>query len=120
MNPVERRHMDGWQRFLDSLSTKGGNLLMLFCCFIILLGMMFHVLHHGDSGNISTVIIATFSGFAGALMATLSGKDSHAQALQQSGGEGATNVRVTPPSDGSASQASVVVREVSPEEGKKP
>ena len=91
--------MEAWQKFLDSLSTKGGNLMMLFFCFIILLGMMFHVLHHGDSGNISTVIIATFSGFAGALMATLSGKDSHQQAINARGGEGATNIRVSPPEE---------------------
>ena len=68
--------MQAWQKFLDSLSTKGGNLFVLFICFAGLLGLLIHVLHHGDTGNVSMVVVATFSGFSGALMATLTGKDS--------------------------------------------
>ena len=68
--------MQAWQKFLDSLATKGGNLFVLFVCFGGLLGLLIHVLHHGDAGNVSMVVVATFSGFAGALMATLTGKDS--------------------------------------------
>jgi hypothetical protein len=68
--------MQSWQKFLDSLATKGGNLLVLFVCFGGLLALLIHVLHHGDSGNVSMVVVATFSGFSGALMATLTGKDS--------------------------------------------
>jgi hypothetical protein len=71
--------MQSWQKFLDSLSTKGGNLFVLFICFGGLLGLLIHVLHHGDSGNVSMVVVATFSGFSGALMATLTGKDSKEQ-----------------------------------------
>src|SRR6202451_4804101 len=71
--------MQSWQKFLDSLSTKGGNLFVLFVCFGGLLGLLIHVLHHGDAGNVSMVVVATFSGFSGALMATLTGKDSKEQ-----------------------------------------
>jgi hypothetical protein len=71
--------MQSWQKFLDSLSTKGGNLFVLFICFAGLLGLLIHVLHHGDTGNVSMVVVATFSGFSGALMATLTGKDSKEQ-----------------------------------------
>ncbi len=72
--------MQSWQKFLDSLATKGGNLLVLFVCFAGLLGLLIHVLHHGDTGNVSMVVVSTFSGFSGALMATLTGKDSKEQA----------------------------------------
>jgi hypothetical protein len=71
--------MQVWQKFLDSLATKGGNLFVLFVCFGGLLGLLIHVLHHGDTGNVSMVVVATFSGFSGALMATLTGKDSKEQ-----------------------------------------
>jgi len=74
--------MQSWQKFLDSLATKGGNLLVLFVCFAGLLGLLIHVLHHGDTGNVSMVVISTFSGFSGALMATLTGKDSKEQREQ--------------------------------------
>jgi hypothetical protein len=68
--------MQSWQKFLDSLATKGGNLLVLFVCFAGLLGLLIHVLHHADTGDVTMVVVATFSGFSGALMATLTGKDS--------------------------------------------
>ncbi|MGB8521905.1 MAG: hypothetical protein WCD43_02970 [Candidatus Acidiferrales bacterium] len=71
--------MQSWQKFLDSLATKGGNLLVLFVCFAGLLSLLIHVLHHGDTGNVSMVVVSTFSGFSGALMATLTGKDSKEQ-----------------------------------------
>jgi hypothetical protein len=77
--------MQAWQKFLDSLATKGGNLLVLFVCFAGLLGLLIHVLHHGDSGNVSMVVVSTFSGFSGALMATLTGKDSKEQGENISG-----------------------------------
>jgi hypothetical protein len=77
--------MQSWQTFLDSLATKGGNLLVLFVCFAGLLGLLIHVLHHGDAGNVSMVVVSTFSGFSGALMATLTGKDSKEQSENISG-----------------------------------
>src|SRR5580700_1197928 len=92
--------MQSWQKFLDSLSTKGGNLFVLFICFGGLLGLLIHVLHHGDSGNVSMVVVATFSGFSGALMATLTGKDSKEQS-EPVPGTGASGVTI--PSSGSLS-----------------
>jgi len=71
--------MGSWQKFLDSLATKGGNLFVLFVCFAGLLSLLIHVLHHADSGNVTMVVVSTFSGFSGALMATLTGIDSKKQ-----------------------------------------
>jgi len=68
--------MESWQKFLDSLATRGGNLFVLFVCFAGLLSLMIHVLHRSDSGNVTMVVVSTFSGFSGALMATLTGIDS--------------------------------------------
>ena len=68
--------MQKWQAFLNSLSTPGGNLLLL-CVFVsCLLALVLHVLHHGDEGQVTTVILSTFSGFAGALLQALRGRTS--------------------------------------------
>jgi hypothetical protein len=100
--------VSSWQKFLDSLSTKGGNLLVLLLCFTGLLCLLMHVLHHGDSGNITMVVVATFSGFSGALMATLTGKDSKEQSEHASGGN-ATNVTISNPN--AASTVAVAIPE---------
>src|ERR1700678_1265014 len=102
--------MQAWQKFLDSLATKGGNLLVLFVCFAGLLGLLIHVLHHGDSGNVSMVVVATFSGFSGALMATLTGKDSKEQS-ENVPGDNATSVTISNPN--AASTVAVAIPEAS-------
>lgn len=89
--------MPSWQKFLDSLSTKGGNLFVLLICFTGLLCLLMHVLHHGDTGNITMVVVATFSGFSGALMATLTGKDSKEQSEHATGGNATSTVAVAIP-----------------------
>ena len=66
--------MNRWQNFLDSLGSKGGNLLVL-CIFVgVLLGLVIWVTSRdaGDSQAV-TVILSTFSGFSGALLAALTG-----------------------------------------------
>src|SRR6202044_2943480 len=103
--------MPSWQKFLDSLSTKGGNLFVLLICFAGLLCLLMHVLHHGDTGNITMVVVATFSGFSGALMATLTGKDSKEQSEHVPGGN-ATNVTISNPN--AASTVAVAIPEPSP------
>jgi hypothetical protein len=103
--------MPSWQKFLDSLSTKGGNLFVLLICFAGLLCLLMHVLHHGDSGNITMVVVATFSGFSGALMATLTGKDSKEQSEHAAGGN-ATSVTISNPN--AASTVAVAIPETLP------
>jgi hypothetical protein len=68
--------MDSWQKFLNSLGTPGGNLLLLVIFVSCLLGLVLHVLHHGDDGQVTTVILSTFSGFSGALLQALRGRSS--------------------------------------------
>jgi hypothetical protein len=103
--------MPSWQKFLDSLSTKGGNLFVLLICFTGLLCLLMHVLHHGDTGNITMVVVATFSGFSGALMATLTGKDSKEQSEHAAGGK-ATNLTISNPN--APNTVAVAIPEASP------
>jgi hypothetical protein len=66
-----------WQYFLNSLATVGGNLVLLFLCFFVLLGLVLHVLHSSNvSDQVSTVIVTTFSAFSGALLQALRGRTS--------------------------------------------
>ena len=68
--------MQKWQAFLTSISTPGGNLFVL-CIFVsALLALVLHILHHGDNGQVTTVILSTFSGFSGALLQGLRGRTS--------------------------------------------
>lgn len=68
--------MTKWQFFLSSLSTPGGNLFLLVVFVGLLLALVLHVLHHSDSGQVTTVILSTFSGFSGALLQALRGRSS--------------------------------------------
>lgn len=68
--------MQKWQAFLNSISTPGGNLLLLAVFVSCLLGLVLHVLHHGDDNQVTTVILSTFSGFSGALLQALRGRSS--------------------------------------------
>jgi len=70
--------MKRWQDFLDSLSTRGGNILLLILATVGLVFAYFHAIHHQmDAGSIQTVQ-NLLSGFAGALLALLA-----AQACRQ-------------------------------------
>ena len=66
--------IEKWQKFLDSLRSPGGQLLIL--CFYVctLLGLVIWVTSRdaGDS-QAQTVIISTFSAFSGALLGFLTG-----------------------------------------------
>lgn len=68
--------MPKWQFFLNSLATPGGNLFLLVAFVSLLLALVLHVLHHSDSGQTTTVILSTFSGFSGALLQALRGRSS--------------------------------------------
>lgn len=70
----------GWQDFLDSLSTKGGN---IFLMFLALIGLMSFVHHLGTDGHVDASILSAshdmMVGFGAALLAVLSGSSSRQQ-----------------------------------------
>lgn len=68
-----------WQDFLDSLSTRGGNIFMLFCCLTILLGVMIHISHDSRDSTLMAVAHDMVVGFGGALLGSLSGGTSRQQ-----------------------------------------
>jgi hypothetical protein len=71
----EEKVMKWWEEFADTLNTRGGTIALLFMsCVGLFFGVM-HVMHHGDTGQAAAVIISTFSGFTGALLVALTGKD---------------------------------------------
>lgn len=69
-----------WQDFLDSLSTKGGNILLMF---LALIGLMWFVHHLGVDGHVDDSILSAshdmMVGFGAALLAVLSGSSSKQQ-----------------------------------------
>lgn len=80
--------MTGWQRFLNSISTPGGNLLLLFIAVSSLLVLVVHVLEnpHPNGDQAITVILSTFSAFTGALLQALRGRSSDIPAQKSNGG----------------------------------
>jgi hypothetical protein len=73
--------MNNWQRFLNSISTPGGNLLLLGFFVVGLFVMVIHVLEnpHPNGDQAITVILSTFSAFTGALLQALRGRSSDVQ-----------------------------------------
>ncbi len=71
--------MKRWQDFLDSLSTKGGNIFMLFVAMTLLLIFMLHVTHDGRDSGLVSVIHDLAVGFGGALLGALAGNSSRQQ-----------------------------------------
>ena len=67
------------QDFFDSLSTKGGNIFMLFVSLLLLLTLMLHVSHDGKDMAIVAVVHDLAVGFGGALLGGLSGSSSRQQ-----------------------------------------
>jgi hypothetical protein len=78
--------MKRWQDFLDSISTSGGNILVLFVISIALLFALLHVIHHDTTGQTVAVISTTFSGFVGALLQSLRGNASRQQMMDRTSG----------------------------------
>jgi len=71
--------MKRWQDFLDSLSTVGGGIALLSVATTVLLGVLVHLLHHGDTGEIVTILTGAFSGAFSALLLALKGNSSKQQ-----------------------------------------
>lgn len=74
--------MSIWEHFLNSLATRGGNILVLIFFVVGLFFAVLHVLHHGESAavEVRTVVMSTFSGFSGALLQALVGGQSRQRA----------------------------------------
>lgn len=61
--------MNFWRNFVDSISSRGGSILILLVITMVL-GIM--VLRHGqDTGEAASLIRNSFSGFSGALLMAL-------------------------------------------------
>lgn len=71
--------MKRWQDFLDSLSTKGGNVFMLFTCLCFLYMVLIHVVHDQKDSMLVSVVHDMVVGFGGALLGGLSGSSSKQQ-----------------------------------------
>jgi hypothetical protein len=68
-----------WQDFLDSLSTKGGNIFVLFISVFSLVFLYLHMVHRNSDAASTQVVTSLLTGFGGALLAMLSGNSSRQQ-----------------------------------------
>lgn len=68
-----------WQDWLDSLSTKGGNILLMFLSVIALMFFMLHVVHDQSDQSLISAAHDMLVGFGAALLAVLSGSSSKQQ-----------------------------------------
>ena len=76
--------MNHWQHFLDSLSTKGGNIVVALVVMVLLGAALLHTFHDAtDSMEARILMASTFSGFAGALLAMLKGDSSRQQMIDR-------------------------------------
>jgi hypothetical protein len=67
--------MHKWQSFLNSLSTPGGNLLiMVLFAVALLIVLLFRA--SSPEGQVQTIILGAFSAFSGALLLALRGRTS--------------------------------------------
>lgn len=66
--------MDKWNKFLASLSTRGGAIFLTSLICLVGVCVALHLIHHGEaSGPVASGLITTFNGFAGALLIVLKG-----------------------------------------------
>ena len=64
--------MEKWRLWLDSLASKGGNVLVLFVVNILLGIALVHVLHHAEgNAEARALVLSSFSGAFGALLFSL-------------------------------------------------
>lgn len=67
--------MKNWQDLLDSLSTKGGNILV---AGVVMAALTF-AMHHSHTADMFAVVRDLLVGFGGALLAMLKGDSSRQQ-----------------------------------------
>jgi hypothetical protein len=61
--------MNTWRNLVDSLSSRGGSILILLIITTVLGVMVVH--HSGETGEAASLIRNSFSGFSGALLMAL-------------------------------------------------
>lgn len=71
--------MKPWQEFLDSLSTKGGNIV---CAGVVIAGLVL-AMHHSHSADMFATVRDLLVGFSGALLAMLKGDSSRQQMMDR-------------------------------------
>jgi len=84
-----------WQNFLNSLSTRGGAIFLLFVLSLIGFFITLHIVHHNeDQSMFAAGLIATVSNFTGALLLALKGSSESVSSASISP-NGATQVTVS-------------------------
>jgi drug/metabolite transporter (DMT)-like permease len=78
--------MKRWQDFLDSLSTSGGAVLVLFLICLSLLPVLIYFLHREPNSPATTRLTDAFVGFSGALLLALRGNASRQQMMDRASG----------------------------------
>src|SRR5574341_619675 len=74
--------LNAWERFLNSLATRGGNILTLFWLWVVIgiamiVAVVVQVIYKIEvNAQVLTVFISTFSSLTGALIALLQGGQS--------------------------------------------
>ena len=75
MNNNNNEH-GAWQGFLDSLATKGGNILLLVLGNVVLVSLVIWLHLAGfDKSSMTIAISQTLGNFSGALLMSLTGKE---------------------------------------------
>lgn len=68
-----------WESFIESLDTKGGQLLILLSCFLVSLGScIFVVVKYGPGAPVAISIVGVLTTFVGALVQMTSPKNPSA------------------------------------------
>jgi hypothetical protein len=60
-----------WKGMVDTLSSRGAAILILFVLFVGLLILRLHIAHHGDSPESARIADAQLTGVGGALLMAL-------------------------------------------------
>lgn len=82
--------MDKWSAFLNSLASKGGNILVLLVVSAFLGVAVLHVIHAGETaGAAGNLIVSSFAGAFGALLLSLQNGGGQRKADGQNGNGGA-------------------------------
>lgn len=77
--------MERWEHFLNSLSTRGGNIFVLSLFVVVFLAVVSWAFASGRSGEFITVIVGAFSAFYGALLQALVGSGSRQRQADANG-----------------------------------
>jgi hypothetical protein len=63
--------MNAWRDLVDSVASRGGSIVILLLCTVVMGVMLVHIMHHGDTGESASLIRNSFAAFSGALLMAL-------------------------------------------------